>query len=79
MTTLTITKATPPEWLLASRKEIDDKTFVEVLTASRRMRHVASVSLNGMDVKRSVKTFGPSFPALVERTAREEPARSTAR
>ena len=51
MTTLTITKATPPEWLLAFRKEIDDKTFVEVLTASRRMRHVASVSLNGMDVK----------------------------
>jgi len=27
MTTLTITKTTPPEWLLAFWKEIDDKTF----------------------------------------------------
>src|SRR5258707_4994071 len=29
MTTLTITKTTPPEWLLAFWKEIDDKTFAE--------------------------------------------------
>ena len=27
MTTLTITKTAPPEWLLAFWKEIDDKTF----------------------------------------------------
>src|SRR5580693_942692 len=27
MTTLTVTKTTPPEWLLAFWKEIDDKTF----------------------------------------------------
>lgn len=27
MNTLTITKTTPPEWLLAFWKEVDDKTF----------------------------------------------------
>jgi hypothetical protein len=41
---------------------------VRVLTASRRMRHVASASPNGMDVRRFVKTFAPSSTPGLQHT-----------
>ena len=71
MNTITFTKTAPPEWLLAMWKEIDDKTFGKgfdcfaddagkASIVSQMMPYVISVSLTGMDARRSEKTCGSS-------------------
>ena len=65
MTTRTMRKTAPPEWLLASWKEIDDKTFGKGFDCFTEDATCNSASRIGMDASKFARIHVPSsIPAL---------------